>query len=120
MTTRSWIGGVIWLLAYVALIAAVIVSLVDARNHTLSQMDTPQVQAEWETWRQAVRDQPESAPVKRRVPKSSEPPLVVLLRDYFGVCLAAAVVFSSLLFGVISFMVRGVLRSEEKRSEEKP
>ncbi len=114
MTTRSWIRGVLWLVAYVALIAAVIVSLVDARNHTLSQMDTPQAKAEWETWRQAVRDQPESAPVKRQVPKSSEPPLIVLLRDYFGVCLAAAVLFSSLLFGVIAFMVRGVLRSGEK------
>ena len=67
MTFRPWISGVLWLVAYVALIAAVTVSLVDARNHTLSQMDTPQAKAEWETWRQAVRDQPESAPLKQQI-----------------------------------------------------
>lgn len=111
MMARRWTGGVAWLVAYVAVMGAVVWMVLAARQRVLSQMNTPQAQAEWETWRQTVRDQADSGPVHRRVPKSSEPPAVVLLRDYFGTCLTAAVLFSSLLFGVIAFLLQGALRS---------
>jgi hypothetical protein len=49
--------------------------------------------------------------VKRREPKSAEPPALVLMRDHFAVCLSLAVVLSSVLFGTFMFFVRGALTS---------
>ena len=53
-------------------------------------------------------------PVKRRVPKSAEPPALVLMRDYFAVCLAIAVVLSSVLFGTFMVLVRGAMSSRAR------
>ena len=36
-------------------------------------------------------------------------PALVLMRDYFGVCLAVAVVLSSVLFGTFMVMARGAM-----------
>ena len=115
MTSRPRIRGAVWMIAYVAVIGAVVGSLLSARRRTLGEMNTPQARADWETWRQSVRDDARAgAPVQRRVPKSGEPPMVVLMRDHFAVCLAAAVVLSSALFTVIGFTLEGVLRGRRQ------
>ena len=51
-----------------------------------------------------------SGGVTRRTPESPEPPWLVLMRDDFAVCLTAAIVFSSLLFGAIVFFFAAVGR----------
>ena len=115
MTSRPRIRGAVWMIAYVAVIGAVVGSLLSARRRALDEMNTPQARAEWETWRQSVRDEARAgAPVQRRVPKSGEPPMVVLMRDHFAVCLATAVVLSSALFTVMAFMLEGVLRGRRQ------
>jgi hypothetical protein len=48
-------------------------------------------------------------PVQRRVPKSAEPPALVLMRDYFGVSMAGAILFSSVLYWVIAWFVSGIV-----------
>ena len=111
MISRPRIRVAVWMIAYVAVIGTVVGSVLSARQRALDELSTPEAQADWETWRQSVRDEALSdAPVRRRVPGSGEPPLVVLMRDHFGVCMAAAVVISSALFGVIAFTLGGVLR----------
>ena len=57
MMAHRWTDGAIWLVAYVAVIGAVVWSVFAARQRVLGQMNTPQAQADWETWRQTVRDQ---------------------------------------------------------------
>ena len=52
----------------------------------------------------------EPGPVRRRVPKSTEPPALVLMRDYFGVSLIGAVLFTTVLYWVIAWFVMGILR----------
>jgi hypothetical protein len=54
----------------------------------------------------------QEGPVKRRVPKSQEPPALRLMRDYFGVSLAATVVFGSLLFVMVMGAVRGAFTAD--------
>jgi len=101
-----------WLLAYAAMIVAVAGGMVRMRSMALAVYGTPEAQAEWDAWRkraQEMEQQPES--VKRRVPKSAEPPALVLMRDYFGVCLALAVVLSTVLFGTFMMLVRGAVES---------
>jgi hypothetical protein len=53
----------------------------------------------------------DASPVKRRPPKSPQPPALLLMRDYFGVCLALAIVLSSVLFATFMFFVRGAFKA---------
>jgi hypothetical protein len=44
------------------------------------------------------------------VPKSTEPPALVLMRDYFIVSLVGAILFTTVLYWVIAWFVMGILR----------
>ena len=73
------------------------------------------IKKEWDAWRtDAQKMAEESTTVKRRPPKSAEPPALVLMRDYFPACLALAVLLSSVLFGTIMLLARGALQGEHK------
>jgi hypothetical protein len=110
MTLRYKLSDLIWLLVYIALMAAVAGGLVYARNRVIAAYGTDQARAEWDTWREDAKSQAEGkGPVTRRVPKSAEPPALVLMRDYFAVCMVIAVGLSSVLFATFVFFVRGVL-----------
>ena len=104
-----------WFMAYCAIIALVVGGVGYMRNVAMAVYGTPQAQTEWDTWREDVKElEKQPYPVKRRVPKSTEPPALVLMRDYFGVCVMVAVVLSSVLFGTFMVLVRGAMRNELK------
>ena len=104
----------LWGFGYVALLVAVVWWLFSARDWARAEMTKPESTAAWDTWREDVRaDQGRPAPVQRRVPKSAEPPALVLTRDYFAVSLGGAVLFSSLLYWVIAWFVTGILTSRQ-------
>jgi hypothetical protein len=97
---------------YAVVLAGVVWGLFAARNWALAELATPQSTAQWEAWRADVRaaqDQP--TPVQRAVPKSAEPPALVLMRDYFRVALGGAILFSSVLFWICSWLLHGMLTS---------
>src|SRR5262245_28703363 len=92
------------------MLTAVVGGMVRLRGMALAVYGTPEAQAEWDEWRKRATEmeqQPES--VKRRAPKSAEPPALVLMRDYFAVCLGLAVVLSTVLFGTFMMLVRGAM-----------
>jgi hypothetical protein len=100
-----------WLVAYAAVQAAVVVATFKARDWAIEQLATPKSQADWQTWRDDVkRQQGQPGPIQRRVPKSNEPPALVLMRDHFGVSFVAAVLFSTILYWVFAWFVTGVMR----------
>jgi hypothetical protein len=102
----------LWGAGYVALVAAIIWWLYSARTWALAELARPESTAAWETWREDVRaNQDRPVPVQRRVPKSAEPPALVLTRDYFGVILTGALLFSSLLYWVMAWFVTGIFSS---------
>jgi hypothetical protein len=71
-----------WFAGYLMLLGLVVWSLFSARHWARTQLATPSSTAAWEQWREDVRaDQDRPAPVQRRVPKSAEPPALVLTRD---------------------------------------
>jgi hypothetical protein len=73
---------------------------------------TPEAQAEWDAWRDDAKKMAEEpSVVKRRAPKSIQPPALVLMRDYFAICLTIAAVLSSVLFGTFMVLVRGAISS---------
>jgi hypothetical protein len=103
---RSWLR--LCVLGYVLLLAAIGVAMIWLRQTALSQSV-----ADWQAWRNDVQTQQGVAgPVQRSVPKSEEPPALVLLRDHFGVMVAGAVLFSSLLYWVTAWFVTGALQSK--------
>jgi hypothetical protein len=97
---------------YVLLLGAILWSLTAARKWALAELATPESIRQWEAWREDVRQQEQqSGPVRRRVPKSDEPPALVLMRDYFAVSLVGAVLFMTLLYWVIAWFAYGILHS---------
>ncbi len=72
-------------LVIAGLIGAVILpplGLARWRTARLAELAAPAVQADWDAFRDAMREQSDrSGPVQRKVPKSAEPPDLVWLRD---------------------------------------
>ena len=109
-TRRGWW---LWGAGYVVFLFAVVWWLFSARQWARVELAKPESTAAWEAWREDVRaNQDKPAPVQRRVPKSVEPPALVLTRDYFGVILSGAILFSSLLYWVMAWFVMGMLKGE--------
>jgi hypothetical protein len=101
-----------WAAGYVAVLTAVCWSVNSARQWALAELGTPASTAEWKAWREDVRaEQGKPVAIQRRVPKSAEPPALVLARDYFAVVLVASIVFSTLLYWVLAWLIAGALAS---------
>lgn len=110
---RPWltVANGIWFVAYLLAMGGVVSALYYARQQALAQFDSPAATAQWQEFRddmQKIAEDPTS-PIDRRMPKSDEPPTLRLLRDYFGTCLALALLLCSALFATFMVMVRGVL-----------
>jgi|GEM_PF-3503376 hypothetical protein len=105
-------------LLFLATTLGVVVGLVQSRAWIRETYGDGTAQDQWNTWvsdvKQTKKDGDSS--VARRVPKSAEPPGLVLMRDYFAVCLIISLVLSLALATVFNFMVRGVLSGGGKVS----
>ena len=101
----------IWLGAYAALMTGLVVGLLEVRSRTLANLSTPEALANWQKWRDEASKQTEDSPVRRRVPKSAEPPGLILMRDHFPTILAAALFFATVLCLLLAGLARGVSRS---------
>jgi len=110
---RSKGNAALWgiLCGWVVSLALVTGGMFIVRDRTLVTMSTPVAQAEWDAWRESEVNKRDDLSVKRRPPKSVEPPALVLMRDYFPVLLGAAVVFSSLLYAALAFALSGALKT---------
>ena len=107
---RSWVWtGVV---GYVGFLAAALGLLFWARHRVLHQTDPKWATQQWQTWVEDVERQADTTgPVKRKRPQTAEPPALLLMRDLFGVCVAAVLVFSTLLFGSFWWLLGGALFS---------
>lgn len=101
---------------YLATLATIVLLLAWARQWAMDELARPDVQAQWQRWKAEETDRAEAAegPVRRRPPKSDEPPLLVLLRDHFGGVLAGCLVLGSALYIFTAIVVQGVVRAGAK------
>src|SRR5215212_9867606 len=98
-----------WLLGYVTVISCVLGGLSYARSVALETYGSGAAQKEWDEWRDDAQQMASGdGPVRRRTPKSVEPPALVLMRDYFAVCAVISVVLCTVLFGTVMLLVRGI------------
>lgn len=108
------------IICYLVFIFPIVGLTFSARRWALQELATPAAHRQWETWREDVRQgrDPQGATVSRRTPGSAEPPALILLRDYFSVCLVGAIIFSSLLFSMTAWFLIGVYRGENSGPAE--
>jgi hypothetical protein len=102
-----------WTVGYVGLVGVILVAMLRMRHSTVAQMSEPTSIADWQAWRADVSEQQSRrGPVERRVPKSEQPPALVLMRDYFTVLMIGALLFSSMLYWIIAWFVTGLVASK--------
>jgi hypothetical protein len=107
-----------WTTAYVVILVSAVVTMFLVRKQILTKLATPEAISQWQAWREDVRrQQTEYHPVERRVPKSEEPPALLLMRDHFVVSLFGAVLFITALYWVLAWFIAGALnKSDATRS----
>lgn len=109
--TSLWL----WLVVYIAILAAIAIVTIHLRDATLA--NNSETRQSWQQWREAeVKRDAEHGPIQRAPPNSREPPMVVLLRDNFGVILTASIVFPGIILGFLMIVVRGVVRESVNRA----
>jgi hypothetical protein len=100
---------------WIAALALPPVILVRSRAAWLERLEKPGAQQDWDLFRDAMRKQTgRQGPVQRKVPKSAEPPLLVWLRDYVWLAIAAWLVLGGVLGGFTGMLVRGALLAEDQ------
>jgi hypothetical protein len=120
MEKRFSLADQLWVMLFVGLLGGVTWLMFSVRASTLAS-SSAESQQNWDDWREAVKEgKAEEGGVVRRVPKSAEPPALVLMRDHFAVCLSGALVLSSVLFGAMILMMRGAFASTAKPSVKSP
>lgn len=101
------------IVVYLLLMAAVIVGLRQAREWSLQTFSPAGARTDWQKFRDDTAKSNQESPVQRRVPRSVEPPALVLMRDYFVICNVISIVLTTALYGAVTFMVLGVLRGQQ-------
>lgn len=105
-------GAFVVLLAasWLAAVAVPPVLFLRWRETRLAEVSSPAAQAAWDRFREDMREQSgDRGPVRRKVPRSAEPPELIWLRDYPLVVVAAWVIFVGLLGGIIGILLRGAV-----------
>ena len=99
-----------WLMAYLVFLVGLVLLMLQLRTSTLASLDNAGAREDWQQWKADAAKTPQYRnPVARRPPQSDEPPALILMRDHFAVMLTGAVLFGSLLLGVLMVAVRGSL-----------
>jgi hypothetical protein len=100
------------LLAVVAVMVGPPWAFMRWRETRLVALAAPEVQADWDAFRERMRrESGRDGPVQRKVRKSAEPPERVWLRDYWRLAIAAWVVFVGLGAAFIALLARGAAAS---------
>lgn len=107
---RFWIAAAV---VYPVAMAALVWGMFHTRTVVLRNFDSPESHSNWQEWRSDVeKQQQEPQTVARRVPKSEEPPTLVLMRDYFVTCLTGAIVFVSMFYWSVAGLTIGAIAGD--------
>src|SRR5262249_44571386 len=96
---------------YVTLVTAVIWGMNAWRQIVVTNLSTPDAKVAWAQARTELSQEDGTrGPVQRVAPKSPEPPMLVLLRDYFSACVFGLLAPLSALYAFIAWITCGILR----------
>ena len=101
-----------WLVGYLFTLSTMLYGLSKIREKQLSETNT-KLEDSWKEWRQAAAIQAKGeGPVKRKIPKSTLPPVQVLFTEYYKTITVAAVIFGSFLYGMLYFFTQGIVAGD--------
>ena len=107
MKRWTWKSAV-WILLYVGMITTIVLVLLRVQDQVQDGTLDPNAQQHWDQWVETAREQAAGeGPVQRRVPQSKNPPLSVLMDQYFVVCLLTSCILATALFLTLVFMIQG-------------
>ena len=113
-------ASLFWLLAYLLFLGVIAGGVFHGRSRALAIYGSGEAQSEWDTWRAEAKKMAEDPiTVKRRIPKSGEPPALVLMRDYFAICLGGSLLLSTVLFGTFMVLIRGAFSDSGKLGQRR-
>ena len=104
----------VWLVVYLGMISVIVVNMNRARDRVMHASDQVRQkdQQDWEDWvNKSNEHQDNQQPVERKEIDLTRRPVsnaTTLLTQYYGVCLTALLLFSTLIFCVVMYMVHGV------------
>ncbi len=102
---------IVAVLGWCLLATVVVGGFLVARRAALVTFGSEAAHDQWEDWVEEARKQSVGqGPVQRRIPKSSEPPALLLMRDYFGACLGMALGIASCVYGTFVWLLHGASR----------
>jgi hypothetical protein len=107
----------LWLAMYVAILISIGAYTVHLRDRILTDdAEAAKDQRSWQQWREeAAKQDGSKGPVQRAVPPSTEPPMVVLMRDHFATILGASIVFPAIILGFLIIVLRGAWQQSQNR-----
>ncbi len=102
-----------WLAIYVVLLMGEFSLLIDARIWAMSEMSRASSHENWNAWKAETARQAEgTGPVSRRAIVSTEPPTLVLLRDYFWMLAITLWGLSTVLYVGFAASLRGAFSTK--------
>jgi hypothetical protein len=114
---KRW--NILGLVGLIAVILMCVSGMWMARRAALGTFGSTTAQAEWDEWRKEAAEQSAAGgPVTRKVPKSTEPPALVLMRDHFPACVGAALVAVVGVYGTFILLLRGAMAVPVKGERE--
>ncbi|HEV3417629.1 MAG TPA: hypothetical protein VG056_12470 [Pirellulales bacterium] len=117
---KQWLlSAWLWLAVYLVAIGGIAIYIVRLRDHMLD--DRPEITANERSWQDWVKSEVNrdsvSGPIQRAPPKSPEPPMLVLMRDHFGVIFCASVIFPAIIIGFMLIVTRGMLSQSVQHNQ---
>ena len=107
MKRWTW-KSTVWILLYAGMITTIVLVLLRVQDQVQSGTLDPDAQQHWDKWVETATEQASGeGPVQRRVPQSKNPPLSVLMDQYFVVCLVTSCILATALFLTLVFMIQG-------------
>ena len=109
---RPALATICWIVGYFCTLWFILYGLNNTRETQLSAA-TNKLEDAWAQWRDAAAAQAAgSGSVKRKIPKSTLPPIRVLFADHYTTITIAATFFGSFLYGMLYFFTRGILTGD--------
>jgi hypothetical protein len=102
-------SNLLWLAGWLATLAVALWLLSVARQRVIADLSRPEAKADWQQWKQdeIERQRQADAPVRRKAPKSDEPPALVLMRDSFPAIAGLALTVVTVCYGFVMLVFRG-------------
>ena len=109
MPSRRRSAIIAYVVVYMLTMALIVTALLLARRNLLEQYGPEQIE-EWQRWKADTAHRAIASPVERRPVRSDEPPLLVLVRDYFAPIVVTCLAISTVLYWFLALALRGAWR----------